>query len=36
MISFISSSAVMLLMSLTNAEQLHGIIFWTMGSLNET
>lgn len=36
MISFISSSVVMLLMSLTNAEQLHGIIFWTMGSLNET
>lgn len=36
MISFISSSVVMLLMSLTNTEQLHGIIFWTMGSLNET
>jgi len=36
MISFISSSVVMLLMSMTNAEQLHGIIYWTMGSLNET
>jgi iron complex transport system permease protein len=36
MVSFISSSIVMLLMSLTNAEQIHGIIFWTMGSLNES
>lgn len=35
MISFITSSAIMLLMSLTKAENLHGIIFWTMGSLDE-
>jgi iron complex transport system permease protein len=34
MISFISSSFIMLLMSVTGAENLHGIVFWTMGSLN--
>lgn len=36
MISFISSSLLMLLMSVTRSENLHGIIFWIMGSLNET
>ncbi len=35
MISFIVSSAMMFLMSITTAENLHGIIFWTMGSLDE-
>ncbi len=33
MISFISSSLVMLLMSLSSGESLHGIVFWMMGSL---
>ncbi|MDD2490761.1 MAG: iron ABC transporter permease [Bacteroidales bacterium] len=36
MISFISSSAVMFLMSVTAIENIHGIVFWTMGSLNES
>lgn len=36
MISFIASSLMMFLMSVTSAENLHGIIFWTMGSLNES
>jgi len=35
MISFIASSSMMLLMAITNAENLHGIIFWIMGSLDE-
>lgn len=35
MISFIVSSAMMLLMALTTTENLHGIIFWIMGSLDE-
>lgn len=36
MISFIASSLVMLLLSLTSTESLQGIIFWIMGSLGET
>lgn len=36
MISFISSAVVMFLMSITAVENIHGIVFWTMGSLNET
>lgn len=36
MISFISSSLVMFLMSITAVENIPGIIFWTMGSLNES
>jgi iron complex transport system permease protein len=36
MISFISSSLMMFLMSVTSAENIHGIVFWTMGSLNES
>lgn len=36
MISFVSSSLVMFLMSVTATENIHGIIFWTMGSLNES
>ena len=36
MISFISSSAVMFLLSVTAIENIHGILFWTMGSLNES
>jgi iron complex transport system permease protein len=35
MVSFIASSAMMLLMATTNSENLHGIIFWIMGSLDE-
>jgi len=33
MISFISSSLIMLIMAVTKTEDLHGIIFWIMGSL---
>lgn len=36
MLSFISSSGVMFLMSITKVENIHSIIFWTMGSLNES
>jgi iron complex transport system permease protein len=35
MVSFISSSLIMLIMALTKVEDLHGIIFWIMGSLQE-
>jgi iron complex transport system permease protein len=35
MISFISSSFVMLVMSVSRVEDLHGIVFWIMGSLEE-
>jgi iron complex transport system permease protein len=35
MISFIASSSIMLLMAITSSENLHGIIFWIMGSLDE-
>ena len=35
MVSFIASSAMMFLMATTKAENLHGIIFWIMGSLDE-
>ena len=35
MVSFVSSSVMMLLMSLTTSDNLHGIIFWIMGSLEE-
>ncbi|MDP4275991.1 MAG: iron ABC transporter permease, partial [Bacteroidota bacterium] len=35
MISFISSSALMLLMSVGTTEDMHTIVFWTMGSLDE-
>lgn len=35
MISFISSSIVMLIMSVSRSEDIHGIIFWVMGSLEE-
>jgi len=35
MISFISSSLIMLIMSISRVEDLHGIIFWIMGSLEE-
>ena len=33
MISFICSSLIMLIMAISRTEDLHGIIFWTMGSL---
>ncbi len=36
MISFIASSLIMFLMSVTTAENIHSIVFWTMGSLNES
>jgi iron complex transport system permease protein len=35
MISFISSSLIMLLMAIARIEDLHGIVFWIMGSLEE-
>lgn len=35
MISFIASSGMMFLMSITSSDNLHSIIFWTMGSLDE-
>ncbi len=36
MVSFIASSSMMLLMATTSTENLHGIIFWIMGSLDES
>ena len=36
MISFISSSLIMLIMAISRTEDLRGIIFWIMGSLEET
>lgn len=36
MVSFISSSLIMLLMSVSKAEDLNFIIFWMMGSLSES
>lgn len=36
MISFISSAMVMFLMSITSIEHIPGIVFWTMGALNES
>lgn len=35
MVSFIASSSMMLLMATTSTENLHGIVFWIMGSLDE-
>ena len=35
MVSFMASSMIMLVMALTKTEDLHGIIFWIMGSLEE-
>jgi iron complex transport system permease protein len=35
MISFISSSLIMLLMAISQTEDLHGIVFWIMGSLEQ-
>jgi iron complex transport system permease protein len=35
MISFISNSCFMLIISLAKSEQMHSIMFWTMGSLEE-
>ncbi|MFC2061276.1 FecCD family ABC transporter permease [Elusimicrobiota bacterium] len=35
MISFISSSLIMFFMSVSRLEDLHGIVFWIMGSLEE-
>lgn len=35
MVSFIASSSMMLLMATTSSENLHGIVFWIMGSLDE-
>ena len=35
MVSFVASSAMLLLLSLSTTNDIHGIIFWTMGSLDE-
>jgi iron complex transport system permease protein len=35
MISFVASSSMMFLMSITTTESMHGIVFWIMGSLDE-
>ena len=35
MVSFVASSLIMLIMAVCRAEDLHGIIFWIMGSLEE-
>lgn len=35
MVSFIASSLVMLIMSISRSDDLHGIVFWIMGSLEE-
>jgi iron complex transport system permease protein len=35
MISFVSSSSLMFLLSIATTEDLHNVIFWTMGSLDE-
>jgi len=35
MISFVCSSLLMFLLSVSTAEEMHNIIFWTMGSLEE-
>ena len=35
MISFMSSAIVMLIMAVSNSDNLHGIVFWIMGSLEE-
>lgn len=35
MISFVASSAMMFLMAVTTSENIHGIVFWIMGSLDE-
>lgn len=35
MVSFVASSAMMFLMAISSSENLHGIVFWIMGSLDE-
>lgn len=36
MVSFIASAGMMFLMSVATAEDIHGIVFWVMGSLDES
>ena len=36
MVSFIASAIILLIMSLSQEHQLHGILFWIMGSLEES
>ena len=36
MISYVSSSAIMLIMAIARLEELQGIVFWMMGSLEES
>ena len=36
MISFVASSSMMFLMSIAAVDEIHGIVFWTMGSLGES
>ncbi len=35
MVSFVASSAMMFLMAISSSDNLHGIVFWIMGSLDE-
>ncbi|MCK5850262.1 MAG: iron ABC transporter permease [Kiritimatiellae bacterium] len=35
MISFVSASILMLVMAMSSSEDIHGIVFWIMGSLDE-
>lgn len=35
MVSFVSSSLILLIMAVSRVEDLHGIVFWIMGSLEE-
>ena len=36
MVSFVASSAMMFLMSITSTDNLQSIVFWVMGSLDES
>ena len=36
MVSFVASSGMMFLMAVSSTENLHGIVFWIMGSLDES
>lgn len=36
MVSFVSSAGMMFLMSITTSDNIHSIVFWIMGSLDET
>ena len=36
MVSFVSSSAMMFMMSITTSDNVQNIVFWVMGSMDET